>query len=172
MKRIWTLLILVAVAVNSFAQSGDKKIDKIKSAIDPASIAGLYAYDAQALTKTLNIKRASKRDAITQLVNDYNSELEQLKSENLASLISLGADVKSIVQEKEFLKLFTARSNFKDQIEGIKSQRDRLHNSFEVELVQELKKRKQRKWFKYKEAQALAQNQGFAVGDLFSVIGM
>jgi Spy/CpxP family protein refolding chaperone len=179
MKRMITItltsiLLLGALPAGLFAQ-GKKMpevMQKAKDRIDPASIAGLHNYDAGLLLKTLKVRKAAKKDIVSDMIEQYNSSLTGLKDENMGLLVGLGISVKDIIQEKDFKSLWASRSDYKEKVSAVRQEHAEMHTALESGLSEVLTKRQRRKWFNYQETLRKQDDATFDMGDLFSFVGM
>lgn len=172
MRYVLLMIAVLTVSTTIHAQgtSMPEKLENVKDKLDPATIAGLKLYDKDEVFKKLKIRKASQKSEIGGLIDSYNSNIEQLKGENLGILIKLGSDMKSIFSNKDFKLLWDARSDFKDQVKMVRDQSKVYHDKFETELTETLKNRKEKKWFKYKENIRKEQESTFEIGDIFSYL--
>ncbi len=166
------LLLILAFTVSATLHAQDKtfpeKMENVKGIIDPATIAGLKTYDVKEVFTKLKIRKASTKNTVSGLIEDYNTDIKVLKGKNMKLLVKLGSDLKSIFTNKEFAGLWDARSDFKDQVNSVRKESKSYHDEFETKLLEALKKRKQKKWYKYKENIKTEAEKSFDIGDIFS----
>ena len=91
MRYILLMIAVLTVSTTIQAQgtSMPEKLENVKDKMDPATIAGLKLYDKDEVFKKLKIRKASQKSEIGGLIDSYNSNIEQLKGENLGILVKL-----------------------------------------------------------------------------------
>lgn len=173
MRYVLLMIAVLTVSTTIHAQktSMPEKMENVKDKLDPATIAGLQLYDKNEVFQKLKIKKASQKSEIGKLIDSYNANIEQLKGENLGILVKLGSDMKNIFSNKDFKLLWDARSDFKDQVKMVRDQSKVYHSDLESALQEALKKRKEKKWFRYQEDIRKEQESTFEIGDIFSYVG-
>ena len=178
MKRIITFTIaifLIAGTTGSLSAQGrnmPETIIKVKDRMDPASIAGIHLYDTDNMMKILKIRKAAKKREVSAILAGYNGRMGGLKDENMGLLVDLGTSVKDIIQNKEFMSLWTSRTDYRDKVFEIKREHEAHHASLESELAEVLTKRQRRKWYNHQEALRKIDTESFDVGDLLSFVGL
>lgn len=166
---------LLTAATNTLAQDQKGKfaetMDIVRGRLDPGAIAGLNTYETDAMMKVLKVRRASRKAEVARIFDSYNGEMSALRDENVNLLAGLGIAIKDIVREKEFKLLWHARSDYRENVHGIREMHRELHQSMEDELLEVLTRRQERKWRKHQTALQKEQALTFDVGDLFSFVG-
>ncbi len=174
MKKMMTILFALVIVVSVQAQQKEKGkiLSKIQSGFDPASIVGLNQFDEDVVFKTLKIRKKSKKAELSTLLDAYNDQMEDLKAANMGSLVGFGLEMKDVFSEKNWMGILAARSDYKDNIRGVRKQIKASENELEVQLMETLKRRQEKKWFKYTRSLKEEQESQFSVGDMFAFLGM
>jgi hypothetical protein len=178
MKRIIIMIgmgiFTLVCSTDMLAQESRAKqvMDKIRKGVDPAAMAGIYDYEAEAAIKAVKIRKAAKKSEAAAIIEKYNDGLASLKTGNIGLLAGLGTSIAGIVRDKDYGMLLGARSDYKNSVGKIRVKQLAMHDAMEEELFEVLSRRQKRKWHKYQEQRRMEAASTFDMGDLSLFLGL
>lgn len=160
-----------ALAAQAQQNDGPGFMDKVKQSLDPAAISGLYSYDADEVLKALKIGKASRKNAVSEVLDGYNGQVEALRTDNLMHVADLGMSLREIFTNKAYGDILSSRADYKREISALRTERKAAHAEMEDALEEVLTRRQERKWNKYENKRRAAVEAQFGLGDVMEYIG-
>lgn len=171
------LILLTLICATTWTARGQQNglpgfMNKTRQALDPASLAGIYTYEAATVLDDIKVRRIHKREAAATVFDTYNQSVSGLRDGNLGSLVALGSNIKQVVADRDWAGILTARSAWRDQNRELQTAREALQREMDASLEETLTRRQFRKWKKYRESHREAIDRRLDAADLLTFAGL
>ncbi len=168
---IMTALISIS-ALNAQPLKSKPVVQKLQFILDHGALADLYRYDTREAVQRVKIRDRGKRAAFEALLHEYNLGIEVLREQNLSNVAAFGKHVVSLVRERQYGSILTARRDYRHGLKDLENGRRGLYRHLESGLEEVLTRRQLRRWMKYEEEMARRRIEIFQAADLLKVAGL